>query len=539
MLAAGLSLIFVRWLGAGVVAVTSAPSTPRRPALRQPAVAIEDAVERVALKASPPERSLWTSRQIPFATPFTTPLGATPYHTGTMPFRTVPLSVKPQHDEDQDDSLSASAELAPADAKNVGHWKFDVPIAPETSIDNVVYLKVPGAWRPSMLGVDGLCIAIVQTPEECSSAALTDLPCKARPLWSLSAPAAFLGFQLPRPAFALGAAVQSRGGNHLVCLWARDASGQLNSSLADIFPAFSDNPILLGNVSYYPMPELHFSGRVERIGVRTFLNPGWHKDIQLECRNCSTASRIAVRPQHNNYAHCKGLKGAIAAAVLALQNERSGTPNSVSAGLKFGHGSASVPWPKGLLCGPPKHGPCHGYIDSAFTTGHWRDGGPVLDGEALDGNAGTAAQTGGTQVAKFLLESHKRLATKDRRHLFHHRSAVCFYPDEGSPQGWLAGYIEFHMDGPDVQAFVGFVCFYGIGLPLICMVTVLLHVNKQQRCKQHVRDLRLQLQREQLELELNHREPETSQRSSSASRSSSTRSAGNGDAESALLAGSR
>merc|ERR1719491_1586230 len=125
------------------------------------------------------------------------------------------------------------------------------------------------AWRRSKLGMDGLCIAIVRTPEECSSAALpVGLPCEARPLWRLSAPTAFLGFQLPRPAFALGAAAQSRGGNHSVCLWARDASGKLNSSLAGLFPAFSDNPILLGTVGYYPMPEVKFSGRVERIGVR-------------------------------------------------------------------------------------------------------------------------------------------------------------------------------------------------------------------------------------------------------------------------------
>jgi hypothetical protein len=37
------------------------------------------------------------------------------------------------------------------------------------------------------------------------------------------------------------------------------------------------------------------------------------------------------------------------------------------------------------------------------------------------------------------------------------------------------------------------------------MVTVLLHVNKQQRCKQHVREMRLLMQREQLERELNER----------------------------------
>ena len=59
--------------------------------------------------------------------------------------------------------------------------------------------------------------------------------------------------------------------------------------------------------------------------------------------------------------------------------------------------------------------------------------------------------------------------------------------------------------GYDVQAFVGFVCFFGIALPLICMVTVLLHVNKQQQCKQHVQEIRLQVQREQLAREMEGR----------------------------------
>lgn len=144
-------------------------------------------------------------------------------------------------------------------------------------------------------------------------------------------------------------------------------------------------------------------------------------------------------------------------------------------------------WPRGLPCPPPAHGPCSGYLETAFDIG----------GPDSGMRVGAAASS-----AFFTLSSGRRLAAKQRRELFRHPSALCFYPDAASPQGWLTGYVVFHMDGPDVQAFVAFVCFFGIALPLICIVTALLHVNKQQRCRQKVHELRLQVQREQLEREL-------------------------------------
>merc|ERR1712137_1140172 len=42
----------------------------------------------------------------------------------------------------------------------------------------------------------------------------------------------------------------------------------------------------------------------------------------------------------------------------------------------------------------------------------------------------------------------------------------------------------------------------GVALPLVCLVTGLLHYNKNERCKHHVRQLRLEYQRDQLEREL-------------------------------------
>jgi len=247
--------------------------------------------------------------------------------------------------------------------------------------------------------------------------------------------------------------------------------------------------------------------KIERIGVRTFLNPGWYREMYFDCTNCTAANRIAVRPLESR-PHCQGLRGPIAAAILALRHERVPAPSSILGQLKFGSRGAIVPVPKDVICSPPKHGPCHGYIESAFSVGQWLGNDATTTVGSSKEKIGSKDSS--NEVAKFLIHSDTRLAAKQRRHLFHHRSAICFYPDEASPQGWLAGYIEFHMDGPDVQAFVGFVCFFGIALPLICMVTVLLHVNKQQRCKQHVRELRFQLQREQLDFEISHRNAQPS-----------------------------
>lgn len=111
----------------------------------------------------------------------------------------------------------------------------------------------------------------------------------------------------------------------------------------------------------------------------------------------------------------------------------------------------------------------------------------------------------GSQEVVFDVESTRRLLVKERRVMFHHRTAVCFYTDEAAPHGWLVGIAALHMDGPDMQAFVVFVCFFGVVMPLICMVTALLHINKQERCKQHVQQLRLQVQREMLSAELSER----------------------------------
>lgn len=380
---------------------------------------------------------------------------------------------------------------------------FPVPTVPHADASSAIFVRIPGAWNHSSPLSKGLCAAIVRSPEDCRADRLPSFEnCTARVLRDVSVHEHFLGLALERPAFATGSDAPLSGhlDGHAVCLWVRDGHGRLDlehlrSTLGPRSPrgaAWESNPALLGGLSYYPLPRVHVSHTIEHVGVRTFLNPGWHRELSVQCTNCSAANRLAIRPLYME-THCEAIRGPVAAAVMALRGEQQlltglQVPTAAQSELKFGPGGLTLPWPRGLLCDPPKQGPCHGYADDAFDVAL-----------PLDADKSSAL----AQV--FLLQSDRRLPTKERRRLFHHRSVVCFYPDESAPQGWLVGFLEFHMDSHDVQAFVIFVCFFGLALPLICMVTVLLHANKQQRCKVHVREMQLQQQRQQLERELEER----------------------------------
>lgn len=46
----------------------------------------------------------------------------------------------------------------------------------------------------------------------------------------------------------------------------------------------------------------------------------------------------------------------------------------------------------------------------------------------------------------------------------------------------LVGFAAVQMDGPDMQAFIGFVCFFGVALPLICLVASGRHDRNRLLC---------------------------------------------------------
>lgn len=394
---------------------------------------------------------------------------------------------------------------ASADPRDAGQFleyesdfasEFTAPFIPPASHKNMreppIFVRVPGLWNRSAPSPQP-CATVVEGPELCGPETFKG-PCTAQLLWRLSDTQLFLGIELPRPAFTTGYEFSNDEHNHSVCVspgggpdpWGR------GSDAASV--------VVVGRLSYYPKPKVRaFLPRVLRIGVRTFLNPGWYQEVPLHCVNCSSKSVIAVQPLYANH-RCEELKGSVAAVVSATSGLDSSTAkwkrrgrieeevdraNEIADLWRKVAPAPRLSWARGLLCPPPDGGePCMGYADAAFSTGQLIPGG------------------GDDHSAVFTLASSRRLSAKQRRGLFHHRSAVCFYPDDSAPRGWLTGYAEFHMDGPDVQVFVGFVCFFGIAMPLICMVAALLHVSKQQRCKQHVQEIRLLCQRDQLEREL-------------------------------------
>eukprot|EP00746_Dinoflagellata_sp_MGD_P123621 gnl/MRDRNA2_/MRDRNA2_58244_c0_seq1.p1 gnl/MRDRNA2_/MRDRNA2_58244_c0~~gnl/MRDRNA2_/MRDRNA2_58244_c0_seq1.p1 ORF type:complete len:437 (-),score=42.82 gnl/MRDRNA2_/MRDRNA2_58244_c0_seq1:44-1264(-) len=224
-------------------------------------------------------------------------------------------------------------------------------------------------------------------------------------------------------------------------------------------------PVALGELAYYPVPAVKFLSYVVMISVRSFLNPGWYQEVHLPCKNCSGMNRLVLKDisfeencsiVHHTLPHWTHNKGVSRASKHPVHPYKQ--------------------------CKRRYKQPCAGYADDSFQS---------ISPSDLSGS-----------VASFHLKSQRRLLASERRHHFRHRSALCFYPDESSPKGMLVGYAQLRMDRADVNAFVAFVCFFGVALPLICMVTILLHANKIRRCKLQVRHLRTEYQRTQLEQEM-------------------------------------
>eukprot|EP00929_Paragymnodinium_shiwhaense_P022308 TRINITY_DN14285_c0_g1_i1.p1 TRINITY_DN14285_c0_g1~~TRINITY_DN14285_c0_g1_i1.p1 ORF type:complete len:479 (-),score=84.26 TRINITY_DN14285_c0_g1_i1:93-1529(-) len=416
---------------------------------------------------------------------------------------------------------------------------FPVPVAdPKVSDGAVLYVRVSGNFSQRDRA---LCVAVVQTPWDCSGGAFGgDGECLAKPLWNLSKPGDFLGFELPRPAFTLGVELLELDRNnataHSVCLRrsAEDGGGGVAGEPAFQKPQTS----VLGRLTYYKLPQVHFEPKLQTVRLRTFLNPGWAQEFRIECVNCSASNRVAVKPVV--LPTCQTQEEEVHAALAALNgkppNSMPGTPPRTRA-ARFAVWARSVA-PSSRLVGlrlksplgprPPckpldPEGPCLGYMDDSFDVAELR---------AVEDSEGTAEGQPAAEAGVFMLERPQRLAVQVRRQLLHTPSALCFYPDPSVPRGWLVGFVNFHQDEFDVRAFVAFVCFSGIILPIICMITVLLHMSKLQRVKSQLRLLRMDYQRDQLQQEIGDQRlglPGLGSSSSSSSRngpSSASRSSG-------------
>mmetsp|Transcript_62688 Transcript_62688/g.136142 ORF Transcript_62688/g.136142 Transcript_62688/m.136142 type:complete len:401 (-) Transcript_62688:78-1280(-) len=381
------------------------------------------------------------------------------------------------------------ASVAPASAG----LDFPAPIVELDAVNGTaLFLRVAGEWpRGAPLPTWAWpCVAVVPSPADCTESAFPRRPyCAARAMWGLHSPeAGFLGFELRRPTFTVGPDMPPGPSSHSVCLRPPGSPSGKNQAI-----------VVLGRLVYYPLPKLGFDNTVPVVSVRTFLNPGWKRELRLECKNCSRVNLVAIRPV-DPHVHCSELPAEVAAL-----DRVTGMSALTSAPLKplFAR-TWTRPASQEHCLPPPAGGPCSGYAEDAF------DSAGLVQGDSV---ASWAPYTGDS--ATFVLQSNQRLSSSQLRSILHRRSAVCFYSDAFQPRGWLAGYVSFHTNGPDVQAFVGFLCFFGFAMPLICMLTVRLHLGKHQRCQQHLLEMRLGHQREQLQTELGDRRTPLAQRGSS------------------------
>ncbi|CAK0872014.1 unnamed protein product, partial [Prorocentrum cordatum] len=363
-------------------------------------------------------------------------------------------------------------------------------------LDSVI-LRIPAEWRGDLQSPNTTapCIAIVERAEDCGPCAFPQRLCSSQALWPVppgpEAPAegqatpGALAVELQRPAFLPRSweELQRAEPAHSVCLRG-GARGE------------DEGPIVLGKLQYYALPRVTFVPAIARVGIRTFLNPGWLRHLQLQCENCSQLSRVAIRPLTLDPS-CRGLeKESLATATAAAWHGEMPAPgpggvDMASSGSKIaevvrqqreGKRESRAP-----PCKIPEQGPCYGFAEASLALGL-----PTGDlGAGADGNG-----------IVYKLESSRRLSSSERQVFFHHRSALCFYPDGSTNNGWLIGFTAVHMDSFDMQAFIGFVCFFGVALPLVCLATALLHHNKYELCKQHLHRMRLDYQRAQLDREL-------------------------------------
>jgi len=337
-----------------------------------------------------------------------------------------------------------------------GAQSFPVALS-QAQAPSPIYMKVEGHF--AHVDTTKLCVTIVERPQDCNTLAFMEA-CESSVLES-SRLTEYLGFELPSPSFSeLG--MPDSNHNHTVCMFV---------------PQFRLVPFRLGRVDYHEYPIMYWLEEAERIGVRTFLNPGWSTLIEVQCVNCSMQNRLVVRSMMVD-ARCKNRilqERAIAAAAFRENQIARTTKEQRALWLEF---LEKQP----VFCKAPPRSPCEGYIDNDLGSG--------LVSTNRDG------------LTRFGMNSTRRLSASEKKDYFHRRSALCFYPNEAFPNGTLIGFAALRMDGRDLQAFVAFVCFFGVVLPLLCMITALLHLNKQERCKQHLHEVRLLLQREQLEREM-------------------------------------
>eukprot|EP00927_Polykrikos_kofoidii_P034508 TRINITY_DN29270_c0_g1_i1.p1 TRINITY_DN29270_c0_g1~~TRINITY_DN29270_c0_g1_i1.p1 ORF type:complete len:550 (+),score=56.22 TRINITY_DN29270_c0_g1_i1:168-1652(+) len=427
---------------------------------------------------------------------------------------------------------------------------FAVMVDQTDVVGSVVSVRLPGDWTDAAQAVNAsnatsgnghaestFCTVIVRRPADCDRSAFSNMVggCSSKSLWASSDLHHYLEVQFPLPTYSIDsakaiAAVRDSGFTRraekqsfhgwLCVRGIGDVSA--NRAYAHVRATVTANgfvePHLLGKLKYVRQPKIVFTNDLVRIGVRTFLNPGWHSEIHLSCENCTAGSRIALRPLTFDLA-CKSTRYVsvvtVAAAVRAGQMPMSvemfpgSSVDSQLLDITRRRGANIIGIP--TSCHVPKQGPCAGLLDkdSVLSVG--------MPLNRTEDDGGRDAFDGNRKSETFVMESHQRLPAKDHHAFRNHRLAICFYPDETMPDGWLVGFASVHSDANDTQVLVLSACFFFAILPVLCAFTALLHCNKCMRSRDHAHRRRLAVQLEQLSRDFEPPIAETRERESRAS----------------------
>lgn len=220
--------------------------------------------------------------------------------------------------------------------------------------------------------------------------------------------------------------------------------------------------------------------------VKVFLNPGWHLEIPIKCINCTrTQNIVAIKPYAGT---C--VDDLIAADVpeevpnlpdLRRINEAMGED-----GFRLGNEFIrSIQKDENCEKRAPDV-PCGGLAsDNALAYAY------------MEENPNTGEF--GKDSVVFLLSSQSRVVV--RKHELVTRQ-FCFYADNNTVDGVVVGDVTFKLDADDMQAFVVFIIFFGVAMPIICVVSGLLHIHKMDKCREVQRQGLFDLERERMEREL-------------------------------------
>jgi len=247
--------------------------------------------------------------------------------------------------------------------------------------------------------------------------------------------------------------------------------------------------VRVGHFTILPSVTIH-PGHIPvpfRANVKVFLNPGWILNVSVSCENCTKGhSMVVLKPMpHTCLDNLMVQASGGFHDMNELINAETTNPDEPYHGVEDARDYYTEY--EALYEETCKHRlsahPCTGLaFDNALAVGY------------MNGEPG-----GLKQSTIFVMKSDERMIIK--KHEMMSRQ-YCFYDNNMTVNGTSIGDVTFHLDGEDMQAFVSFIIFFGVAMPIICVVAGLLQVHKFDRCRQIQRQGLFDQERERMEREL-------------------------------------